>query len=89
MKSVLPENIRMRRDKIGFAVAEEEWICTQKTDEFRELVKSAIEQSQGILNKNLQSKFERVASGKEAFSFIVWRWICLGRWMKRYKIGIQ
>ena len=89
MKGVLPEKIRMRRDKLGFATAEEEWILVQKTDEFRELVKSAVEQSQGILNEKTLSKFERIVSGKEAFSFIVWRWICFGRWMKKYEVEIQ
>jgi asparagine synthase (glutamine-hydrolysing) len=89
MKGVLPEKIRMRRDKLGFATAEEEWIRTQKTEEFRELVSTAIAQSQGILNEKTLDQFELIVSGKAAFSFLVWRWICLGRWMKTYHVGVQ
>jgi len=86
MRGILPEKIRRRKDKLGFVTAEEAWIRSQKTELFRQLVQESIAQSKGILNEKTLDKLEDILVGKEQFSFIIWRWICFGRWMKRFDV---
>ncbi len=88
MRGILPDKIRKRMDKLGFETAEEEWIRSQKTEHFRQLVKEAITQSKGILTEKAVEKLEDVISGKEAYNFVIWRWICFGRWMKRFCVSL-
>jgi asparagine synthase (glutamine-hydrolysing) len=86
MTGILPEKISARTDKMGFITAEEEWICREKNEEFRELVKDAIYQSKPLLNEEILTTFDKMTSGKEPFNSVIWRAICLGRWMERFKV---
>lgn len=84
--SILPEKIVRRTDKIGFATAEEKWL-RENPRIFRQALSDAISASQGILNENALSHFDRVISGEEPFSDHIWRWICFGAWMRRFEVG--
>lgn len=84
---ILPEKIVQRTDKIGFATAEEKWL-NENPGIFRKALSDAISASQGILNENALSHFDRVINGQEPFSDFIWRWICFGAWMRRFEVGI-
>lgn len=87
MRDRLPERVRLRRDKLGFATAEEVWMREKHRPEFLRLVDEAIDAADGVLTPAARTKAERILAGKESFSFLPWRFICYGRWVRRF--GVQ
>ncbi len=87
MKSILPEKIRMRYDKIGFATPEDEWfreeffqemimkILNSPTKEFQKYVNTtkAVEMYKRHLNRELNCSKD------------IWKWINLDLWLKNNK----
>ncbi|MDO8597349.1 MAG: asparagine synthase-related protein, partial [Sulfuricaulis sp.] len=86
MRGRLPERVRLRRDKLGFATAEEVWMRERHRTEFLQLVEDAIASSGGILTSDARRKSERMLAGAEPFSFIVWRFISFGAWIRRFHV---
>jgi len=89
MRGVLPESIRQRTDKLGFVTPEEVWLREREPRAFESLLKGAISNSAGVLNASLLTKFERIVSGDEPFSFVVWRAISFASWMKTFHVNLQ
>ncbi|NGX43203.1 MAG: Asparagine synthetase [glutamine-hydrolyzing] 1 [Chlamydiae bacterium] len=87
-EGIMPDEIRNRIDKIGFATAEEEWLTKRRPDVFRKWMDDAIESSQGILNPQARGIVDDIIDGKRKFSFIPWRIICFGHWMQRFSASI-
>ena len=89
MKGVLPETIRERQDKIGFATAEVEWV-RQEPGLFRSMVMDAIDGAQGILNDEARRLFEDVLAGERAYTndYYIWRWICFSRWLTLFEVSL-
>jgi asparagine synthase (glutamine-hydrolysing) len=88
MIDILPENIRMRADKIGFATAEKQWMKANPSV-FRQLLIDGIDSSKGILDDAALKKFDKMIEGKEKFSSFSWRVIVFGRWMKMFNVHIK
>lgn len=88
MKGRLPEAVRLRRDKLGFATAEEVWMRTSHREVFRTLLEDAIDAADGILTPEALRKATRILEGKEPFNFLVWRMISFGRWIKRFEVSL-
>lgn len=86
MKGILPEDVRTRVDKLGFATPEEIWLRKQAPEQFRRAMRQAIEQSGGVLNDKAMSLLEDVIQGKRPFSFLPWRLIAFGTWMDRFGV---
>jgi len=89
MKGVLPEKIRTRTSKLGFATPEEIWIREHQPEFFREMLRESITASQGILNEKAFTVADDIISGRSPFSFLLWRMIIFGRWMKQFSINIK
>lgn len=88
MYGILPEKIRMRTDKIGFATAEEYWMRGQNSNLFRSLLKEAVESSKEVFTEEALQKFDRMVEGKENLSPFAWRVICFGKWMKIFNVSL-
>ena len=88
MAGILPESIRMRMDKMGFVTPEEVWVRSEAPDLFRTELRKSIDAAQGILNAKALDYLERVISGKDTFSFLLWRMISFGRWMERFQVSL-
>ena len=88
MKGILPEEIRLRKDKLGFVTAEEQWMLHDAPDLFRQKIKEAVESSQGIITPTALLACEEIISGKRPFNFLPWRLICFGEWLKRFSIQL-
>lgn len=86
MRGLLPERVRERRDKLGFATAEEVWMRDVARGSFAKLVDQAIETADGILTPAARAKAERILSNQEPFSFLVWRMISFGVWLRRFNV---
>lgn len=85
MRGTLPESIRTRVDKIGFATPEETWM-KKSPDQFIKLVETAVEASDGFMSPAAVDYTLTVLEGRRPFTFLVWRILCLGRWMQRFAV---
>jgi asparagine synthase (glutamine-hydrolysing) len=88
MKGVLPETVRQRVDKMGFLTAEEEWLRRQGTERFRQELMGAVDSCQGILKSSAVGHFQEMVDGKRPFSYLPWRQIVFGYWMRRFNVSI-
>jgi asparagine synthase (glutamine-hydrolysing) len=89
MQGVIPEKIRIRTDKIGFATAEEAWVRQECPEAFRAMLRDAMEASSGVLSPKALDFLEEVIKGRRAFSFVPWRMISFGAWMKRFDVQVD
>jgi asparagine synthase (glutamine-hydrolysing) len=89
MQGVIPEKIRIRTDKIGFATAEEAWVRQECPEAFRAMLRDALEASSGVLSPKALDFLEEVIKGRRAFSFVPWRMISFGAWMKRFDVQVD
>lgn len=87
MRDTLPETIRTRRDKLGFATPEEVWMLHSKPDFFRAKLLEAIELSKGILRPSACLVFDEMVNRRRPFSFLPWRMISFGRWMEKFGVA--
>lgn len=88
MTGVLPERIRTRMDKLGFVTPEEVWLRERAAPQFRQAFGEAMEHSRGILNERARMDMEEMIAGKRPFSFMVWRAISFGAWIKRFNVTV-
>ena len=82
MKGLLPEKIRLRRDKVGFATPEEVWFAKQ---EFRALIESVLDsesfRNRGIIDPEKARKlYEKRCKGEISISKDIWKWLNLEMW---------
>jgi len=88
LSGILPDKIKNRMSKLGFATPEEIWLRSQP-EIFRNKLLQSIEYSKGILNKEqVLILFDEIVSGKTKFDFWIWRVINFGTWMKVYNIQL-
>ena len=84
MRGIVPDEILDRKDKIGFETPEHEWLAqkaeTIKTWLARDLTLSWVN------NERLGREFEMIMSGRRAFSWQAWRWICFTRWQQLHEV---
>jgi len=88
MRERLPESVRLRRDKLGFATAEEVWMRNRSRSVFTRLFNESFEAAQGILTAEARTKVERILNGEESFSFLVWRMINFGHWVRKFHVQL-
>lgn len=78
MRGIVPNAILDRRDKIGFATPEQEWLAEIAPIARRWLADAA--DIPFIRERNLTAGFDDVMSGRKPFSWQLWRWINYTRW---------
>ena len=86
MEGILPEKIRMRRDKIGFGTPQDEW--------FREPawqnITNEVFNSESFKDRNLiepqiaKDLYKKHLSGKINVSNEIWKWIHLEKWYREF-----
>lgn len=86
MKGILPERIRMRRDKMGFATPEDEWFRQEK---WRAIIREVIE-SDTFKNRNIiaadkaKKLFEQHLNKEINISKDIWKWVHLELWYREF-----
>ncbi|MGB3792187.1 MAG: asparagine synthase (glutamine-hydrolyzing) [Sphingopyxis granuli] len=78
MRGIVPDAILDRRDKIGFATPEREWLAAIAPVARGWLADAA--KVPFIREHNLTAAFDAVLSGRRPFSWQLWRWINYTRW---------
>lgn len=89
MRDRLPETVRLRRDKLGFATAEEVWLRERRPAEFRQLLTQAVAIADGALTPAALARYDRVMAGRERFNFALWRMISFGAWLRRFGVRLD
>ncbi|MGE5457726.1 MAG: asparagine synthase-related protein, partial [Methanococcaceae archaeon] len=86
MKGVLPEKIRMRKDKVGFETPENEWFREEK---FRDLIYNILDQKKfayrGYID-SMQAKrmYCKHLDRKVNISKMIWKWVNLELWFNKF-----
>lgn len=86
MLGILPENIRIRKDKIGFETPQDEWF---RIPEWNKLI-SDILNSRSFAERGLVNPKAALAilkdhlSGKKDFSKEIWKWLHLELWFREF-----
>lgn len=78
MRGIVPDAILNRRDKIGFATPEQDWLIRIAPQ-----ARKWLEESEPLpwLNKQqMLNEFDAIMAGRTAFSWQVWRFINFSRW---------
>lgn len=86
MKGILPEKIRKRQDKIGFATPWEKWFRTEKFIIFiSEILNSKNFRDRGYLNpKKCIRAYQSHLNSKVNIAKEIWKWINLELWCNRF-----
>lgn len=88
LKNTLPPPICWRVDKIGFATAEEEWICNERSDAFTKLIEQSISFSKGIFNQNTLPLATSMITGNKPYNSILWRQITFAHWLQLFRVSL-
>jgi len=82
MRNVLPEEIRTRRDKIGFATPEKKWLIENK-EKINEILKSqSFMRRKYFDQKEVMRRFNEFFNGREHDTSVFWKIICLEIWLR-------
>ena len=87
-KSIIPEQIKNRKDKMGFITPEEMWVRKENPTLFRNKLKEAIELTDGIIKPRALDYFDGVVDGKYKFDYTYWRLILFGLWINKFNIKL-
>lgn len=85
-KGILPEKIRLRKDKIGFGTPQDEWFRTPRFNAFiNELFNSSEFRQRKIIDIEKAIKlYEQHFQGKINISKEIWKWINLELWFRKF-----
>ncbi|MDJ0617907.1 MAG: asparagine synthase (glutamine-hydrolyzing) [Calothrix sp. MO_192.B10] len=87
MRGIVPDSILDRRDKIGFATPEFNWLAT-----LRPWVEEILHSKQSIPALNMDQvnqDWQAVIQGLKPFDFRIWRWINLIKWAEKYAVKFE
>ncbi|HMN33734.1 MAG TPA: asparagine synthase C-terminal domain-containing protein, partial [Chitinophagaceae bacterium] len=90
MKGILPEKVRLRKDKKGFITPEELWFKEQYKSEFLDMFDNYVSNSKGIINIEKAREFLlKVQEGRIRFDYTYWRIILFCVWMKVFNVELK
>ncbi|WP_289241626.1 asparagine synthase (glutamine-hydrolyzing) [Delftia sp.] len=78
MRGLVPDEVLNRRDKIGFATPERDWLM-QMAPQVRDWLQAPLDLPFFRQDEVLKA-FDQVVAGSRPFSWQVWRWINFARW---------
>lgn len=86
MKGIMPEKVRLRVDKKGFSVPQDEWFRTEK---FQKLVYDILSSESFakrgyFVPEEAKKLYQRHLSGEINISKDIWKWINLELWFREY-----
>ena len=86
LKGILPEEVRNRRDKMGFATPLERWFRTNLKDSVYGIINSKEFLSRPYFNhQGVLRTFESFLEGKEKNShYTIWSWVNLELWLRKF-----
>jgi len=89
MRGIVPSAILDRKDKIGFATPEKDWLFALRPWVGRILASEAAEKVQVLNLKEVQREWEGIWQGHKPFNSRVWRWMNLIVWSQKFSVRIE
>ena len=87
MNGILPESVRLRRDKLGFETPELTWM-RERPQRFRDAIARSAEAGAGIIRADSAIRlFDGMVAGTAPYSFVPWRIVSFGAWLDAF--GVQ
>jgi asparagine synthase (glutamine-hydrolysing) len=87
MRGILPEMVRNRRDKLGFATPEEEWFRGPLREAVLAGIEETLDRYPGLLNpKGVRAHVKDMLTGRKPVDFSLWRIINLGIWGRLFAV---
>lgn len=85
MKGILPEPVRVRKDKAGFIAPADRWFRTVNKDQLNALLNSESFKKRDLFDMNAaRSLFEEHLSEKKNHQMVLWQIINLELWFRRF-----
>ncbi|NYT04802.1 MAG: asparagine synthase (glutamine-hydrolyzing) [Methanomicrobiales archaeon] len=85
VRGVIPEKVRCRMDKIGFATPEDEWMRRELREFIGSVLSSSSFGSRPYWNPEaVRRGFEEYAAGRMPYSFEIWRIVCTELWLRMF-----
>lgn len=84
MRGIVPEKILKRKDKIGFATPEKQWL--EQLSPWVEETLAEAGKMPVFHQANLQQTWQDIMSGSRSFDWQVWRWLNFIRWAKIFEV---
>ena len=85
---LIPDEIKNRRDKMGFTTPEEMWVRKENPELFRKKLAEAVDNSNGIIKPGVLDYFDEVVDGRQPFDYTYWRLILFSEWKSKFEIII-
>jgi asparagine synthase (glutamine-hydrolysing) len=84
-KGILPEKIRMRKDKIGFSTPEADWFKNKKLqDILQDIIESDSFKARGYFNVRQCKKEFKAFQNYHKYNPEFWKWINLELWFRSF-----
>jgi asparagine synthase (glutamine-hydrolysing) len=88
LRGILPEKIRTRRDKMGFATPMKVWFKGELAGTVSDMLRSAAFRKRGIFDtKEVEYALRLHAGGAKDLSFTIWSWVNLEIWFRLFIDG--
>jgi len=85
MVGTLPEEVRLRTDKMGFVTPQDQWLRVTLRPEIEALLESDSMRARPYWRARvLREWYRRYCDGNVAIGQTVWRWINLEMWLRRF-----
>ena len=85
MTGILPEQVRLRTDKMGFVTPEDIWFRTSLQGLARDVLQDPRTAQRGYLNVTEALKeFHAHVDGRKNISPVIWRWVNLELWCRSF-----
>ncbi len=86
MRSVVPDPILDRRDKVAFSAPIRQWFDQLRPWFDRSLNDDALQRLPMLNTDVVKQHWQRVANGRIRPDTMLWRWVNLSRWMDRFEV---
>jgi asparagine synthase (glutamine-hydrolysing) len=89
MAGILPEPVRNRRDKLGFATPETSWFRGQLKQPALDAIEETLRAAPGLLNPDgVRALARDMLDGRKPVDFRLWRICNIGLWMRRFSVQV-
>ena len=82
MRGIVPDDVLARKDKIGFATPEQQWMLGMA-----DTVRGWLAEDIGLPfldQQRVVAAFDQVVTGRRAYTWQVWRWVNFIRWYRAF-----
>jgi asparagine synthase (glutamine-hydrolysing) len=87
MRGIVPDSILDRKDKIGFATPERNWLAALSPWVDSVLQSEAAEHLPALNLPAMKLEWEEILAGRKSFDFRVWRWLNAIRWAENFQVN--